>query len=86
MRKWREWATDAEVPQSARAKAWSPSKQCFLDALKKTKGAAGMAGWTADEIKLLMVASPLMLDELYDARCTTTKHAVDGRSQMGRAR
>ena len=74
--KWKEWADKVIFPQSEMPHNWIPTFEAFIKAVKKTHGAAGFDGWSAEELKLLVKVAPFLMQELYDLWVATTKMAV----------
>ena len=58
---WMHYAKPAfeagEFPKSSVAEDWLPSEQQFDRAISKSKGTAGLDGWSATEVKLVSPAS-----------------------------
>jgi hypothetical protein len=86
---WKRWEAAARadskpIPTSSKPNDWYPTKAGFIAAIKKCKGAEGMDGWKASEVRLLLKVAPFIIDELYFVWCDTSSHAVSVKGGLDR--
>ena len=81
---WEKWADEAEFPKSVYNKKWLPSLADFLQAIKKTHGAAGFDGWEAKELRVLLKIAPDLITELHQLWCDTSKNAASSQPQLSK--
>ncbi|CAK0873699.1 unnamed protein product [Prorocentrum cordatum] len=68
------WSPD-DYESDPYALDWVPSYQAFEKAVFSTRGAAGLDGWTASELRLIHTTMPFLIAEMYDAWLATTRMA-----------
>ena len=61
-----------EFPKSSVAEDWLSSKQQFDRAISKSRGAAGLDGWSATEVNALFRNLSWLTREIYLLWCDTT--------------
>ena len=72
-----------EFPRSSVPEDWLPSEQQFDRAISKSRGAAGLDGWSAMEVKALFRNLPWLKQEIYSLWCDTTRELSEKASEEG---